>query len=312
MKHRPKHLLEYAALRALAPLIRILPYRGALLLGWLAARVVFAVFRYRVSEAQTRIGRVFGSRFSPPEIRRIAWQSWRNFVFNAVELLRVSKMTRAWICGVFDGRDAIRGVKAHLESGRGGIIASPHMGNWETAAVYCLWNGIPIFHIAAAQKNPLTNQYLDHLRALPGIESISRGAGTLKRVIRRLKQGHVLAILPDVRMPAEGVMVPFLGGEANVARGMALFARQTNVPIFTFIITRRGWARQKIELQPIIWPDLSLDKEQDIARMTSTVMKSVDKAIHEDPGQWFWFNKRWILDPVEPPEDEEPPDRVRS
>ena len=46
--------------------------------------------------------------------------------------------------------------------------------------------------------------------------------------------------------------------------------------------------------------DKNLSKEDDILRMTSLVMKHVEDAIRQDPGQWFWFNKRWILDPVPP------------
>jgi len=32
--------------------------------------------------------------------------------------------------------------------------------------------------------------------------------------------------------------------------------------------------------------------------MTLAVMKIIDDAIRSNPGQWFWFNKRWILDPL--------------
>ena len=34
MKHRPKHIVEYLAVRAVAGLIQYLPYRVALGLGW--------------------------------------------------------------------------------------------------------------------------------------------------------------------------------------------------------------------------------------------------------------------------------------
>jgi lauroyl/myristoyl acyltransferase len=32
--------------------------------------------------------------------------------------------------------------------------------------------------------------------------------------------------------------------------------------------------------------------------MTQQVLTIVEEAIRADPGQWFWYNKRWILDPV--------------
>ena len=32
--------------------------------------------------------------------------------------------------------------------------------------------------------------------------------------------------------------------------------------------------------------------------MTAGVLKIMDQAIREHPEQWFWFNKRWVLDPI--------------
>ena len=47
---------------------------------------------------------------------------------------------------------------------------------------------------------------------------------------------------------------------------------------------------------------LALDRDADILRMTQQVMDLVEEAIRADPGQWFWYNRRWILEPVKPAE----------
>ena len=117
----------------------------------------------------------------------------------------------------------------------------------------------------------------------------------------------MLAIVPDVRMRTEGVIVPFLGGKANVGRGMAMFARHADVPIFPCIVTRHGWTRHKIIIHEPIFPNHSLGRNEDIPRMTQTVMEIIEKAIREEPEQWFWFNKRWILDPVKEKADRATP-----
>lgn len=296
--YRFKHISEYLALRTIAALVNVLPYRAALFVGWLNAWTAFYLCRFRVKEAKSRIRSVFKDRFSEHEINRIAWQSWRNIVFSAIELIRLKKMTLNWIESVSDCRPVINILTKHFQTGRGAIIACPHMGSWEVAGVTCHLYGIPVFNIAARQKNPLTNDYLDKLRRSPGIETIARGSGAMKEVMQKLKAGKMLAILPDVRMPVEGIRVPFLGGEANVGKGMAMFARHVDIPVFPCIVTRHGWGRHKIKIFDPIWPDNSLDKNEDIRRITETVMSIFDDAVQGDPGQWFWFNKRWILDPL--------------
>lgn len=298
MQYRPKHILEYLALRLVAAAIRGVPYRPALAIGGAVAWLSFHLGRRRVREAMTRIRQVFGDRYSPAQARKIAWISWRNFVFGAVEMIRVDKFTLEQLQAMNPESD-IATLKKHSDTGQGAVAAVAHMGSWELAALTCHRHGIPVFTLAAHQKNPLTDRYLFQLRQSPGIQTVARGSGTMRDVLRLLLAGKMLAILPDVRMRTPEIKVPFLGGEANVGKGMALFARHAKVPILLCIVKRHGWTRHKITVAEPIWPDYQLSKEDDIQRMTTIVLRRIDDAIHETPEQWFWYNKRWILDPVQ-------------
>jgi Kdo2-lipid IVA lauroyltransferase/acyltransferase len=298
LPYRPKHIVEFAAVWAFAGLMRCLPYRAALSVGWCVAWIAHRLVRYRVDMARARIRSVLGPDLSTNEVQRIAWLSWRNIVFTAIEMLRVSRITRTWLDRHSDAEEAVEIFSRHTATGKGAVIACPHMGNWELAAVNSHFHNIPVFSIAAAQKNPLVDRYWNDLRRAPGIETFARGSGLMKQVIRNLRAGRLLAILPDVRVRTEGLPIPFLGGTANLGAGMALFARQCEVPIFPVIVTRIGWARHRVTVHPLIYPDLALTKEQDFTRMTTAVMTIIEAAIRRQPEQWFWFNKRWVLDPL--------------
>jgi lauroyl/myristoyl acyltransferase len=299
MKYRLKHLVEYAALRAVAGLVRVLPYRAALAVGWGLAGVGFHVVRFRRREAERRIREVFGARFSDRDVRRIAWRSLRNLMFTAVDIMRTPFTTRESIAGIADYDEIARVLEAHHATGRGAICALPHMGAWELPGRAMLLRGLPFFSVAGKQRNPLFDQYLNATREQGGMPITMRGASTLRTIITRLKGGGILALLPDVRMRTEAVSVAFLGKQANIAVGMASFARHADVPIFPVIMTRVGWARHVGRIHPPIHPDLSHDKRADIQRMTQQVMDIITQAIKDDPGQWFWYNKRWVLEPVE-------------
>jgi len=296
--HILKHYAEYLALRFVAGLVSALPYRAALFVGWLNALLMFYVFRFRVNTAKRRIRLVFGDKYSNHEVNRIAWQSYRNIVFNAIDMVRMGKLTMEWFKSYTDFTPVFEALSKRPEPKLGCIIATAHLGSWELAAIVCQFAGIPIFSIAAKQKNPFTNEYLNILRESTGLETIARGAGLTRDILRNLSAGKALAILPDVRMPVEAISVPFLGGIANVGGGMAGFARHAGVPIIPCFANRIGWTHHKAVAYEPILPDLSLSKEDDIRRMTLAVMKIIEDEIRKDPGQWFWFNKRWILDPL--------------
>ena len=299
MKYRIKHIIEYGFLKTMAWLVNVLPYRVALFVGWQWAWLGFHVVRFRRAEADRRIREVFGDRFTPRERRRIAWLSLRNVMFTAVDIMRTPFITQAQLNKISDYEQPINLMLEHHKTGQGGVFALPHMGAWELPGRAMTLRGVPFFSVAGKQRTPLFDYYLNSTREKSGMPILMRGASTLKDIIRRLKAGQMLAILPDVRMRTEAVKVKFLGKEANIGGGMAMFARHANVPIFPVIVTRVGWAKHVAHIYPPVWSDPSLDKDADIQQMSQKVMDIVSDAIMAQPEQWFWYNKRWVLEPVE-------------
>lgn len=298
MRYRVQHLFEYAVLCGVAAFLNRLPYRIALAVAWVLAGFVFHIFRFRRRETVRRIREVFGESKSPSEIKRIAWLSLRNMAFNMVEMMRAPTINEAWVDRhIPDFKNHMPAVKALIDQYGGAVITVPHMGNWDLAGWACHRYGIRMFSIAAKQKNPLVNDWINRQRE-SGMTILERGGGTLKQIIKLLRSGAVLAILPDVRMPTSDLKLPFLGGTANFGRGMAMFAITAKVPIIPAIFRREGWVRHGFDRFPAILPDPLLDKEENARRMTTAVIAHVDAAIHRNPEQWFWYNKRWVLTPV--------------
>ena len=298
MRYRAPHILEYAVLRGLAAVLNALPYRLALAVAWVLAAAAFHLVRFRRRETLRRIREVLGADLAGRDVRRIAWLSMRNTAFNMVEMMRAPSIDRAWLDRHMPDFEAhIPEVKALIERYGGAVFTVPHMGNWDLAGWACHRHGIRMFSIAAKQKNPLVNEWINRQRE-SGMTILERGGGTLKQIIKLLRSGNVLAILPDVRVYTPDLSVPFLGSTANLGRGMALFAITAKVPVIPAIFRREGWTRHTLERLPAILPDPALDKEQDARRITEAVAALVDAAIRKRPEQWFWYNKRWVLTPV--------------
>lgn len=301
MRYRPKHILEYLVLRALAAVINALPYRLALAVVWPLAFFAFHVVRFRRAETLRRIREVFGHALPARQAQRIAWISMRNMAFNIVEMMRAPKIDLPWINRHIPGfNQEIPAVKALIEKHGGAVITVPHMGNWDLAGWACNQHGIKMFSVAGKQKNPLVNAWINRQRE-SGMTVLERGGGTLKQIVKLLRDGNVLAILPDVRVYTPDLEIPFLGSVANFGRGMAMFAITAKVPVIPAILWRKGWTQHGFEHLPAIFPDPTLDKAQDARRITEAVLARVDEAIRKAPEQWFWYNKRWLLTPVHKP-----------
>lgn len=299
MKHRPKHIAEYILLRGIAGVVGVLPYRLALALGWGLAAFAFYGLRWRRAEAQRRIREVFGEQYTKPEVKRIAWLSLRNTAFSAAEMLMASRLNRAWLEKYAEceaGRDIL---STHVTNGEGAILAFVHMGSWDAAGVCMEELGIPMLVIARSQKNPLFNDYWNRIRSMHESVVVDRDDRALmKKVLGWLKDGKILAILIDLRAKQNAAIFSFLGKEANMGRGVGVIARHSRVPIYPAITIRKGWTGHSWTLCEPIRADQDLDRKSDSIRMTDTCLQIFDRVIRKHPEQYFWYNKRWVLEPL--------------
>ena len=83
-----KHRFEYLGLLFFSFLLRILPYKGALVLASLIAFALHYTLPQRRAEAVARVREIMGETASIRACKRTAWLSWRALFFNAVDLLK--------------------------------------------------------------------------------------------------------------------------------------------------------------------------------------------------------------------------------
>jgi KDO2-lipid IV(A) lauroyltransferase len=297
MKYRPKHILEYTALLTVTGLMRILPLRAALALGWLIAASAHFIGRVNVERTYRRVREVLGPETSRQQLRRIAWISARNFCFNAVEAFRFNLLTPEKI-----RRLPLAHVEQPLknalnECDGGYILATPHMGNWEMGGLAGDLMGLPLFTVVRKQRNPLIDAYLNKMRGSFDLEILYRDAQEWKGVVDRLRQGRILAILPDIRVRSRGITVDYLNGKATIAAGTAHFALLADCPVYPVVVRRTGWCRHDAVLLDPVFPNPDADRKNEQKRIMQELMSAFSREILKTPEQYFWYNKRWVLDP---------------
>jgi KDO2-lipid IV(A) lauroyltransferase len=157
--------------------------------------------------------------------------------------------------------------------------------------------GLGLFAIAAKQRNPKIDAWMK--RQYCDIEVVDRGeAKTLVEIKRKLKGGRAFAILPDLRVPQKDVEVDFLGGKANVSHAGAMFAVKCGSPIVVAMMKREN-GKHVFDHIATLRPDKNAtDDKKEAARLTREAMRLINEKLLSHPDDWFWYNKRWILQPV--------------
>ena len=290
--------VEYGALRLACGLVNAIPYPVAMWLASFAAAFAVRVLRFKRARTMERIASVFPEK-SKAERLRIAVRSLVNVLQTAVEMIRAPRLTRKWMDRhVVDGQMYKDRLQAYVDEGKGVVIMVPHSGNWYMAAWAMAAYGIPLFAIAAKQRNPKIDAWMK--RQYGAIEVLERGsAKTLVEIKEKLESGRAFAILPDLRVPQPDVEVDFLGGKANVSHAGAMFAVRCGSPIVVAVM-RRESGKHVFDHVGTLRPDPAAgDKKAEAARLTREAMKMLDGRIKAHPEHWYWYNKRWILQPVD-------------
>ena len=288
---------EYALLRGCCGFVSLIPYRIAMAAAAAVAWCAVDVLRLKRARTMERLRSVFPGR-PDRELARIARMSLANVLQTGVEMMRAPRLTRSWMDRhVVDRRLYKDRLQAYADEGRGVVVMVPHTGNWYMAAWSMAKYGLPLFAIAAKQRNPKIDAWMK--RQYGDIEVVERGsARTLVEIKDKLEAGRVFAILPDLRVPQEDVEVDFLGGRANVSHAGAMFAVKCGSPIVVAAMRREG-GRHVFDHLGTLRPDPDApDKKTEAERLTREAMSMIDGFVRSHPEHWYWYNKRWILEPV--------------
>lgn len=290
---------EYVLLRVFCALVNVLPYGVASALARGLGAFAVRVLGFKRRRTLQRIRSVFPEK-SERECMKIAVSSLQNLLLTGVEMMRAPKLTRAWMDRHFKDGPMIKDtLQSLVDEGRGVVIMVPHSGNWYMPAWAMACYGVKMFAIAARQRNPKLNAWLS--RQYGDIDVLDRDCrDTLVRIKERLEAGQAFAILPDLRVRKRDVVVDFLGAKANVSHAGAMFAVRCGCPVIVAQMVREK-GQHVVNGYTVLRPDpQATDRKAEAARITREAMAILSRGVMERPGDWFWYNKRWIL---EAPED---------
>jgi len=289
------HRLEYALFAGISTVVRVLPERGALALGAGLGWLVGSVLRLRRSVVNENLARAFPEA-SPGWRRKVARASYRHLGREGVALLRMQAMSAE------DVRDrtevvGLERVRCSLAEGRGVLILTGHLGNWEIGGAATAASGIPLDVVARRQKNPLFDARLVRVRETLGMRVIDR-QGATRHVLRAMREPRAVALVADQNVRAGGLFVDFFGVPASTERGPALLAARTEADVVVAIVHRLPGpsARYRLSFEPLESGSRVIDSE-DPAIPTRAYLAALERGIREAPEQYFWFHRRWKTRP---------------
>jgi KDO2-lipid IV(A) lauroyltransferase len=217
------------------------------------------------------------------------------------ELSQFHKFTRDQLAELIDfelDEESKRLYDRNKREGRGVLITTGHLGNWEMLVLGFAALYEPISYLARPLDNPRIDEMLNGLRTRFGNRPINK-TNSAMTAIKILREGGILGVLSDVNAhPKEGVFVPFFGVPACTLSGAAMLAIRSNAFIFpTFCVWDKSFMRYKFVHGPLLEPSNTGDRKHDIVATTAAYTSEIEKIIRQYPNQWMWIHRRWKTRP---------------
>jgi KDO2-lipid IV(A) lauroyltransferase len=179
--------------------------------------------------------------------------------------------------------------------GRGFLLVTGHVGNWEMGAVTLRRHRLTAAVVGQPELDPDVQQMRLELRQRLGVESIDIGSSmaTAFRVRSAVERGRAVALLVDRAYPEDAVLVPFFGRMTPFLRSPALLARFCDCPLLPGFFLRNPDGSYRNVWGPPLRADRALSPEQDAERMMGRVAAELERVVRDKPAQWFNFYRFW-------------------
>ncbi|MBL9175190.1 MAG: MMPL family transporter [Verrucomicrobiales bacterium] len=270
---------------------RILPDGVA---SWLA-RAGAALYRLtrpdRVAVVTANLRPVVGHE--PGIAERAARDNFRQFALKLVDLWRqeagVSFEERVRPGGGWEQFSSAR------SGGRGVLLVTPHLGNWELGTVLLKREGVRPLVLTAPEPGGRFTELRAAARARQGVDTLVVGEDPFAfvEVIRRLQDGGMVALLLDRPPEATAVSVEFLGLPFRASVAVAELARASGAAVLPVYIVREGTGYRAEALEPLAYDRRALGSRDERVAFTGRILRAFEPAVRQFPDQWFHFVPVW-------------------
>ncbi|MFD5538682.1 phosphatidylinositol mannoside acyltransferase [Streptomyces sp. NPDC127079] len=241
---------------------------------------------------------------STERLRELSRAGMRSYLRYWMESFRLPAWSEQRVRTGFAPKD-LHHLTDGLASGRGVIIALPHLANWDLAGAWVTTELRTPFTTVAERLRPETlyDRFVAYREGL-GMEVLPHSGGSaFGTLARRLRDGGLVCLVADRDLSASGVEVDFFGATARMPAGPALLAQQTGAHLLPVTLWYDDTPVMKGRVHAPIEVPESGDRTAKTSVMTQALADAFATGIADHPEDWHMLQRLWLadLDPAKGP-----------
>lgn len=185
-----------------------------------------------------------------------------------------------------------------LGYGKGAILLTCHIGNWELGGIVLSKLGHPVNVVYFPDASAHLEEERKTFRRTKGVNQIVLENSNFSpiKMLKALQRNELVALQGDKLFYDKGIEVPFFGAPAKFPRGPVLLAMTADAPILpSFIVFNKDHTYHTIIDKPI-YMKKTKDREKDLLSNLNNVAAVLEKYIKKYHTQWYCFSPFWRED----------------
>jgi lauroyl/myristoyl acyltransferase len=220
-------------------------------------------------------------------LEMMAVETFRSFGKYLVDFFRYTSLTRGKVDRMVVSEHAEH-VEAVQSKGKGAILVTAHVGNWEFGGALLASMGHPMNVVVLPHSNVRTDRLFRRQREQRGFKVIPLEhavGGCLRALARR----EFVALLMDRDYTRNGERTVFCGRPARFPRGAATFAVRTGCPILEGYLLRQPDETFLMKWLPPLYPE----EWGSVHEVQMALCSHLERVVCDYPTQWFMFEPFW-------------------
>ncbi len=191
-----------------------------------------------------------------------------------------------------EGREgATRTIASLLAEGRGLVVATLHLGNWEMGLAFLARLGRPVSLVLRPEEAGAT-RYEKEARDHPGVRRVAAGDSAWNGLdlLLALRRGEIVAIQGDRAFGPMTRRVTLFGAALDLPAGPFALAQAAGAPLLLVCMPIRGHWKYRLHLEGPLRVGAG---EVAIDRAVTEFTRLVERVVARYPTQWFNFYDVW-------------------
>jgi len=187
-------------------------------------------------------------------------------------------------------------LEAARARGKGIILVTAHLGNWELGGTLLAMRGLPMTVITLEEPTSELTRWRDEQRRRLGIKTIAVGPGhdfAFVEMIHALRRNEVVAMLVDRPYAGTGTAVKFFGRGAEFSTAPALLWQHTDAAVVAAFVLQNADRRYTAFADPMLPFERGEDARQALVQNTQRLASHFEAIIQQHPEQWFNYVPIW-------------------